>query len=170
MGDTHCSVSDCAKPARLKGWCVAHYTRNRRNGDPETRISGRGLPEAERFWRRVNAEGPCWIWTGARTGSGYGNFRVGDTVVVAHRYAWENLVGPIPEGMVLDHLCRVRCCVNPEHLEVVTVAENTLRGMSPATVTYRTDICRRGHDMKQTARIRSGRRSCYACEKETADA
>ncbi len=165
-----CSVDGCTKPLFAKGWCSPHYTRNRRYGNPLTLRSGRGLPEEERFWMRVDASGPCWLWTGAITKSGYGNFRLSGNhgpVVVAHRYAWENLVGPLEPGIQLDHLCRVRNCVNPDHLEPVTGRTNVLRGMSPGAVTYRTGVCSRGHVMADSARSRpNGRRSCWDCEKE----
>lgn len=89
----------------------------------------------ERFWSKVDASAPCWVWTAASAGKGYGKFTLsanGKTrYPLAHRYSWELLVGPIPEGMTLDHLCKNRKCVNPDHLEVVTQAVNCLRGESP---------------------------------------
>lgn len=84
----------------------------------------------------------CIIWMGAIFNEkGYGAFGGGR----AHRYAYERLFGPIPSGMQIDHLCRVRCCVNPHHLEVVTPRENTIRGVSPAAVNARKTHCVRGH-------------------------
>lgn len=70
----------------------------------------------------------CWVWCARTNRNGYGRLRVGGRELMAHRLAYEALVGPIPEGLVLDHLCRVRLCINPAHLEPVTVRENTLRG------------------------------------------
>lgn len=70
----------------------------------------------------------CWLWDGADSGDGYGKIKVDGKSRYVHRVIWEALYGPIPEGMVLDHLCRVRCCCNPAHLELVTVKENTHRG------------------------------------------
>ncbi len=70
----------------------------------------------------------CWRWTGSVTPQGYGMFAFSDEGKRAHRVMYELLVGPIPEGLTLDHLCRVRHCVNPEHLEPVTLAENVRRG------------------------------------------
>jgi HNH endonuclease len=69
---------------------------------------------AERFWAKVNKDGDCWVWTGAR--SRYGNFRLNGASRLSHRVAFEALVGPIPPGLELDHLCRNRYCVNPAHL------------------------------------------------------
>jgi hypothetical protein len=85
----------------------------------------------EAMWDRVDKDGPrgCWLWTGATSGrdyltGGYGHFRSGGTLHKAHRVAWELLIGPIPEGMQLDHLCLVKRCVNPAHLRIVTGKEN----------------------------------------------
>ena len=84
-------------------------------------------PAEERFWSRVEKEpGPCWVWTGGSLASGYGSFRAGGAAV-AHRYAWTLLCGPIASGLQLDHLCRNRRCVNPDHLEPVTQQENLRR-------------------------------------------
>ena len=81
---------------------------------------------AERFWPKVNknGEGGCWLWTAGQNGTGYGRFDKS----VAHRFSYTLLVGPVPEGLDLDHLCRVRHCVNPAHLEPVTRSENLRRG------------------------------------------
>lgn len=76
---------------------------------------------------RVTETG-CWIWVGRLNRNGYGRICLGGREPMAHRVSYELHVGPIPDGLVLDHLCRVRCCVNPFHLEPVTVQVNTLRG------------------------------------------
>ena len=89
----------------------------------------------ERFWAKINknAEGGCWEWTKALHSRGYGQMITGSKTtkrhnVYAHRFAYETLVGPIPDGLVLDHLCRNPKCVNPAHLEPVTRQENIRRG------------------------------------------
>lgn len=85
----------------------------------------------ERFWDKVSPEpnSGCWLWTAYATPLGYGKFGVTRKagMSLAHRHAYEVLVGEIPKGLVLDHLCRTPCCVNPAHLEPVTIAENTRR-------------------------------------------
>jgi hypothetical protein len=86
----------------------------------------------ERFWAKVNKTETCWLWTGAKHEKGYGLLKVAGQMHRAHRFVYELLVGPIPEGLSLDHLCRVRNCVNPNHLEPVTTGENIRRGLRGA--------------------------------------
>lgn len=84
------------------------------------------LPPA---WRaKVRVEGACWLWTGWNSGNGYGKVKVSGRAMMAHRAVWELRCEPVPDGMVLDHLCRNRACVNPAHLDPVSVRENTQRG------------------------------------------
>lgn len=82
---------------------------------------------SERFWAKVEKTETCWLWTAAIV-KGYGRFFDEDLRPVgAHRWAYQTCVGPIPDGLTLDHLCRVRNCVNPDHLEPVTQRENMAR-------------------------------------------
>lgn len=111
----------------------------------------------------------CWLWEGYVTRQGYG---ITSRAARAHRVIYEAIVGPIPEGMQLDHKCRVRCCVNPAHLEPVTARENSLRGIGPAAQNYKKDMCKHGHPFTEenTAyRNRNGyrHRTCKACERAT---
>jgi hypothetical protein len=125
-----------------------------------------------RFWRYTQkSEAGCWLWTGSVvTGTGYGVLVSGKAgSVMTHRLSYEIHVGPIPEGYVVDHLCRVRNCVRPDHLEAVTPGENTLRGVSVSAENKRKDACKRGHvfDAANTCIVvRHGvpvGRSCRAC-------
>ena len=86
------------------------------------------MPVLERFWARVEQSGDCWSWTGAKNDQGYGQIRVDGRIVYAHRFSYELHLGSIPSGLQIDHLCRNRGCVRPDHLEPVTSAENTHRG------------------------------------------
>lgn len=89
------------------------------------------VPAADRFIRKIDKTDTCWEWQGARFAGGYGMFNpTHTTTVTAHRFAYELFVGPIPDGLDIDHLCRNRSCVNPAHMEPVTEAENTRRGLT----------------------------------------
>jgi hypothetical protein len=90
-------------------------------------LPARLTPE-QRFWAKVNKTETCWLWTGATSGNGYGVFGVTRKMVMAHRWLYEHEIAPIPNERDLDHLCRVRLCVNPAHLEPVSRRENLLRG------------------------------------------
>jgi len=100
-----------------------------------------------RFWKWVDKTDSCWLWTGALR-YGYGRFVVGGRngkVLMSHRFAYEEIKGVVPEGLQLDHLCRVRNCVNPDHLEPVTQKVNILRGESPSAKQARQTHCIHGH-------------------------
>lgn len=113
----------------------------------------------------------CWLWTGAVThdGYGYGVFRMSRPRrnVAAHRAVWELHRGPVPDGLTLDHLCRVRCCVNPDHLEAVAHRVNCLRGISPAALHAKKTSCPHGHayDTSNTIIRKDGSRRCRSCTK-----
>ena len=136
---------------------------------------GRGLSEApmrgtieERFWAKVHKTPTCWLWTAYTNIGGYGQLYQGpqSPIAVAHRFAYELLRGNIPEGLTLDHLCRVRNCVNPDHLEPVTLAENTLRGIGPTATNARKEQCKRGHPLSAyNSQPNQHLRRCRECAK-----
>ena len=114
-------------------------------------------PTVERFFKKIDISSGCWEWTGSKTW-GYGTFYDGNKSTRAHRWLYEHLNGPIPNGMDLDHLCRNRSCCHPLHVEPVTRLENVMRGMRAITET-----CRAGH--KTQINVETGRRRCFECEK-----
>lgn len=133
------------------------------------------MTNVSRFWSKVDKGGPmpvdpwrpvagnCWLWTAA-TSAGYGAFWVHGRVVKAHRYAYQSLVGSIPIGLQVDHLCRVPNCVRPEHLELVTSATNTMRGRSFSSLHRTKTHCPSGHPYAGTnLAIYRGHRACRRC-------
>jgi len=120
-----------------------------------------------RFFAKVDLRGACWLWTAGRYRNGYGQFYLGGKKVLPHRVLYEWTVGPIPAGLDLDHLCRVRHCVRPSHLEPVTRRENLLRGVTiPAAHAAKTH-CPAGHPYAgANLRLRpNGARRCRECSR-----
>lgn len=117
-----CSFPECTKPHSCKGYCNGHYAQMR-NGKPLKALAGSSLSPKDRFMSKVEKTPTCWNWV-ASTSRGYGHFPLGGTKVLAHRYAYELWVAPIPEGLAIDHICHNRACVNPNHLRVATYKEN----------------------------------------------
>ena len=121
----------------------------------------RSRPAEERFWEKVDTTGPCWQWM-ASLAKGYGQFWNGERRQMAHLWAWENLVGPRDEAMDLDHLCRNRKCVNPDHLEPVSRGENLHRGAHRNKVKTH---CPQGHPYDdENTLVYNGWRFCRACQ------
>ena len=176
-------VSKTAASLVLRGqWAGRISSANARNvrnvakrlGYPEhkrakSKLDHGGLPA--RFWERTRIEDrghhtPCVIWTGAIHNKGYGTFKTGDATAYVHRVAYETLIGPIPSGLVLDHLCQVRNCVAVDHLEPVTNLVNVRRGIHVART-----HCPQGHPYDEANTYyepyRWGvTRKCRACHRE----
>lgn len=159
-----CSVQGCFGIVGIKGargYCTKHYQMFLKTGDP---CGTTAPPVEDRFFAKVEPSGICWDWTAAKDEDGYGLF-ITDTSTRSHRWAYEFLVGPIPEGMELDHLCRNRGCCNPDHLEPVEPIENWRRGFSLQAINSRKAECKHGHPFDQfnTYRRPNGGRVCRTC-------
>ena len=120
-----CGIDGCEKRHEARGFCIMHYQRWRKHGDPLVTLTY-ATPE-EAFLARTEpivGDPGCIIWTGALDRDGYGQIRVNGRVVLAHRYAWECERGPIPDGLHVDHACWEPSCVNVDHLRLATPQEN----------------------------------------------
>lgn len=130
-----------------------------------------GLPVPERVLARISkpdGEHGCWLWTGRTDPAGYSRVEVAGRTVVVHRLLYTDAVGPVPEGLDLDHLCRVRHCVNPAHLEAVTHLENCRRGNAGRHLRERTH-CPSGHPYEgegSNVYVGPHGRACRYCNNE----
>lgn len=187
MNEPTCSVPICTRPAHIRGLCDPHYLRLRRHGDVLADVPLRVVPPPlERLFARVDKQGPipsyrpelgpCWPWTGYIAVSlGYGTFWLNGTQMGTHVAAYRLLVGPIPAGKELDHLCRVRACVKavaneqgPAHLDPVTHLENMQRSMLPKMRAHLDGICLKGHPLTGEnvyVNPASGSRTCKTCKR-----
>lgn len=176
-----CSVEGCGGKHVAIGLCSLHYQRQwlithpRQPTEPRPKKPQTVRSNEAFFWARVNPNGPipsfrpdlgpCWIWTVVPNTDGYARFTLlpERRTIGAHRFSYELLVGPIPSGLVPDHLCRVRNCVNPHHLEAVTRAENQRRGGR----LYTGAPCKNGHPISDSRLQPSGKLVCRECERES---
>lgn len=180
-----CSIENCDQPQVAKGLCNKHWKYKRKHGTPICpKPNPKFQDEQDRFWSYVNKNGDihpvlgtrCWLWTGASINTGYGMFRRSvktdptSPKIVAHRFSVEVTQGyPVPSTLEVDHLCKVRNCVNPEHLEAVTPKENKRRSSSVSEINRRKTHCHRGHpyDVKNTIYRSNGtstKRVCRECQ------
>lgn len=161
-GEHPCAVDGCGRSVRASGWCSTHYQRWWKTGSTECQE----LSARDRFWAKIKytPEG-CWEFQSARDPEGYRTLSVGGRTRRAHRVAYELLVGPIPEGLTLDHLCRNTGCVNPDHLEPVTHRVNILRGRGLAAQNAAKTHCIHGHPLsiENTYVSARGQRQCRTC-------
>lgn len=182
MSKRNCSVDGCGEKHHSRNLCRRHYEYRRYHGDPlkgQARRT-RTLPSAatfeERFWSKVQKGPNCWEWLGAKARGGYGHISCRDgerrRYLQAHRVSYEMHHGTkIPEGLTIDHLCVNPGCVNPDHLEVVTMRENVMRNRSHWTINAKKTHCLRGHPLAgENLRLRPGKygtyRSCRQCDRE----
>lgn len=135
-------------------------------GDPR-------LPE--RFWNKVQPEpmSGCWLWAGSSRSRGYGSLWLDQTMQLAHRISF-SVENEVPSGMVVDHKCRVHCCVNPDHLRAITGKENTLIGVGPSALNAQKAMCSNGHDLSGDNLLQQKgprpRRVCRACRRASCKA
>jgi acetolactate synthase regulatory subunit len=135
------------------------------------------IPIELRFWLKVNKNGPvpevrpdlgpCWLWLCGTGSTGYGQiWRDGETIG-AHVWSYEQKYGEVPEGCELDHLCRVRACVNPDHVEPVTSTVNNLRGFGICAINARKTHCKHGHLLnEENTYVNQSGRCCRTCQRE----
>lgn len=149
MGSLVCAVRGCVEVSHCKKMCRKHYLRNTKVGSPYTYSQDPSLYGSikEKFFSRVQVPdvNGCMVYTGHINDDGYGRFRLGKNLVMAHRFSYETFMGPIPEDMTIDHGCFNRSCVAPAHLEPTTAYENKKRGTSFTHWSDR-DTCVNGHE------------------------
>lgn len=175
MNQSICSFDGCDRLTKAKGLCVSHY-QQRLRGRPLTPIregyytrdsSWSSLREKIEHYLEEQPDG-CWIWTRVRTPAGYGHVRWGGKMLSVHRAYLSELGYLLPDGLVIDHLCRNRACANPNHLEIVTNRENILRGVGRAARNAVKTHCKYGHEFtpgNTYVYAKTGARMCRECMK-----
>jgi hypothetical protein len=145
-----------------------HYQRQRITGSAGRVESKSEVSPVDRFVSKLDAHSDdgCWLWCGNK-GAGYGRFWANGDFIGAHRQAYGWLIGPIPDGLHIDHLCRTPACVNPRHLEPVLPKINYLRGFGAAAINARKTHCKYGHKLAgENLRVYpDGHRECKTCRR-----
>ena len=174
MSAQECPFPGCDRPLHAGGYCSGHYGQLKK-GKTLAPLRPVNLTPAQRFWAKVDKiPGGCWVWAGAISSCGYGNFLHDGKTWRAHRWSYAAIVGSVPDGLVLDHLCRNRACVNPDHLEPVVQRENVMRGIGPGLAKIQNvdqTYCKHGHPLfggNLYVQPRTGYRYCRACQKRHA--
>lgn len=152
-----CRKKDCVNPAHLR---AVTQSESRLLSDRTKRMNAVSIAEKIANNYSVDSATACWNWNGALDSHGYGQITYHRDVIKAHRASYEYAKGLIPAGLVIDHLCRNTKCINPDHLEPVTLSVNNERGFSPSAQNGRRDRCIRGHVFDFFYR---GSRGCKAC-------
>lgn len=168
MQESICSFDLCGRPVKAKGLCASHH-RQQLRGKPLTAIpegfytwdsSWESLRQKIEHYLDKNDPSGCWIWTRTKS-NGYGHVRWGGKMRSVHRAYLAELGYRIPDGLVIDHLCRNHSCANPDHLEIVTDRENILRGVGRAAENAAKTLCIRGHEFTETEKRG---RFCRECD------
>lgn len=147
MTDAICSIDGCESRQHARRMCQKHYKRTRQYGDPQmTRMERDPLKRLRD--RTLPDENGCWVWQGRLQPDGYARVHIRGVSTPVHRWSYEHFVGPIPAGLVIDHLCRNRACCNPAHLEAVVQRTNVMRAPTALpTINAAKTHCIRGHEL-----------------------
>lgn len=168
-----CAVVDCDKTAlKYRSLCGKHYGRWRRYRDTSVarHVVHKGTP-LERVLQKINIDDKgCWNWTGYLDQSGYAVYRFKEGSSRVARWLYEKTVAPIPKPLTIDHVCRNRACINPKHMEPVTMRENLMRGDSFSGINHRKTVCVHGHEYSEsnTGKAKAGGRFCKTCQRDRA--
>lgn len=130
MANRTCTFEDCMNQHYGRGLCRRHWARDRYAGTPAGIRTHHKTPE-QAYAANLKRDGACIVWTGTIGAQGYGNLVVEGSKMLAHRYSWQRVNGPIPDGMFLDHKCHNRACVNVEHLRIATPKQNVEHVQGP---------------------------------------